>query len=105
MALIKCPYCGKEMSNRASSCPQCGRVLADSVEGQQKQEREMLQKQIDTLHEEFNQLEESVKNAKNELKELIDKKKKLNDCIYILRIFAYGVVMAWIIWIFVAFIK
>lgn len=24
MALIKCPECGKELSNRASSCPNCG---------------------------------------------------------------------------------
>lgn len=24
MALIKCPKCGKEMSDRAASCPQCG---------------------------------------------------------------------------------
>lgn len=24
MALIKCPRCGKEFSDRAASCPQCG---------------------------------------------------------------------------------
>lgn len=24
MALIKCPECGKEISNKASSCPSCG---------------------------------------------------------------------------------
>ena len=24
MALIKCPCCGKEMSDRATHCPQCG---------------------------------------------------------------------------------
>lgn len=25
MALIKCPECGKEISDRALKCPQCGK--------------------------------------------------------------------------------
>lgn len=29
MALIKCPECGKEISNRAASCPQCGISMKD----------------------------------------------------------------------------
>lgn len=28
MALIKCPDCGREVSDRASSCPQCASPLA-----------------------------------------------------------------------------
>ena len=29
MALIKCPECGKEISDKASSCPNCGTPLND----------------------------------------------------------------------------
>ena len=28
MALIKCPECGKEISNEAKACPHCGKPLA-----------------------------------------------------------------------------
>lgn len=31
MALIKCPECGREVSDRASACPNCGCPLADMV--------------------------------------------------------------------------
>lgn len=27
MALIKCPECGKEVSDRAPACPNCGTLL------------------------------------------------------------------------------
>ena len=27
MAMIKCPECGKEISNMASACPNCGRPI------------------------------------------------------------------------------
>ncbi len=30
MALIKCPECGKEISNKASSCPSCGYPINDT---------------------------------------------------------------------------
>ena len=29
MALIKCPECGKEISNNAASCPHCGTPIGD----------------------------------------------------------------------------
>ena len=29
MALIKCPECGKEISDKASVCPNCGTPIAD----------------------------------------------------------------------------
>lgn len=29
MALIKCPECGKEISDKASACPNCGTPIAD----------------------------------------------------------------------------
>ena len=28
MALIKCPECGKEISDKAASCPHCGNPMA-----------------------------------------------------------------------------
>ena len=27
MALIKCPECGKEISDKAEKCPHCGKIL------------------------------------------------------------------------------
>lgn len=32
MALIKCPECGKEISNRAKSCPNCGCPIEQVLE-------------------------------------------------------------------------
>lgn len=34
MALIKCPECGKEISDRAKSCPNCGFPITDEKENQ-----------------------------------------------------------------------
>ena len=31
MALIKCPECGKEISDKASSCPNCGCPLSEMI--------------------------------------------------------------------------
>lgn len=39
MALIKCPECGKEVSDRASSCPNCG--LPISIRNENAQYREI----------------------------------------------------------------
>lgn len=33
MALIKCPECSKEISNKASACPNCGCPLSEMVKG------------------------------------------------------------------------
>ncbi len=33
MALIKCPECGKQISNQASSCPNCGYPIASQPRG------------------------------------------------------------------------
>ena len=37
MALIKCPKCGKEFSDRAEKCPQCGISKDDAVVFMKKQ--------------------------------------------------------------------
>lgn len=31
MALIKCPDCGKMVSDRAQNCPDCGFLIQDEV--------------------------------------------------------------------------
>lgn len=31
MALIKCPECGKEISDQAKSCPGCGKILKKTI--------------------------------------------------------------------------
>ena len=38
MALIKCPECGKEISDAAESCPNCGYP----IKGQQKMKKEVM---------------------------------------------------------------
>lgn len=38
--LIKCPECGKTISDQAVSCPQCGFVLEKYVEQQKREEKE-----------------------------------------------------------------
>lgn len=38
MALIKCPECGKEISNKAASCPNCGCPIVESGEAQETTE-------------------------------------------------------------------
>ena len=30
MALVKCPDCGRDVSDKAPTCPNCGRPMADS---------------------------------------------------------------------------
>lgn len=36
MALIKCPECGKEISDRAGNCPNCGYPISDDYEIERK---------------------------------------------------------------------
>ena len=36
MALIKCPECGKEISDRASSCPNCGCPISQTTQADSK---------------------------------------------------------------------
>lgn len=36
MAIIKCPECGKEISDKATSCPNCGFPL---IKGQPEKEK------------------------------------------------------------------
>lgn len=44
MSLIKCPECGREVSDKANSCPNCGYPIADYVA--QQEEIEQLKEQF-----------------------------------------------------------
>ena len=46
MALIKCPECGKEISDKAASCPNCGFPI---TQGNVTQEPPQKQKEYDTI--------------------------------------------------------
>lgn len=49
MALIKCPECGKEISEYADSCPNCGYSIKDYFE---KKKQEKKQKELEKEREE-----------------------------------------------------
>lgn len=36
MALIKCPECGKELSDKAASCPNCAYPIAQKTDGKKR---------------------------------------------------------------------
>lgn len=42
MALIACPKCGKQFSDRATACPQCGISKGESLLLIQKQDEEAI---------------------------------------------------------------
>ena len=46
MALIKCPECGKEVSDKAVACPNCGLGIREYFE-EEKQKITKIQQQID----------------------------------------------------------
>ncbi len=41
MALINCPECGKEVSNRAVSCPNCGLPLQNNPQTESSNKQEL----------------------------------------------------------------
>jgi len=45
MSLVKCPECGREVSDQAPTCPQCGKPLkAQPVQSQKKSETSSMEK-------------------------------------------------------------
>ena len=42
MALIKCPECGKEISDKAASCPNCGFPISETKAPQKEREVELM---------------------------------------------------------------
>lgn len=45
MALIKCPECGKTVSDSAKACPECGFGVAEYFEKQKKKQKEEEEKE------------------------------------------------------------
>lgn len=41
MALIKCPECGRQVSDKASKCPQCGFPIRESMGANGKEQEEL----------------------------------------------------------------
>lgn len=101
MALIKCPFCGKEMSERATNCPQCNKSMEEiksalqkpqptnkpqveeknDVSTRLKEEQAALQKQILSLQEEEKQVKLSIANSRKDLENLKSEKEKLANSI------------------------
>lgn len=66
MALVKCPECGKEMSEFAESCLNCGSPIFDYFDKQKK---------LDKLNREF---EEKIREVESE--EIPDKPPHITKC-------------------------
>ena len=76
MALIKCPSCGRQISDRARKCPGCGWVPGSQTEEENvsKQESKGVYK-IDTN----NNIEiEKLRNEKNELEKKVQELRSQN---------------------------
>ena len=59
MALIKCPECGKEVSDTANSCPNCGFNIKKHIEDEKKKQE--LEKKIQAKNEK-SQMSSKTKN-------------------------------------------
>lgn len=68
MALIKCPECGKEISEYADSCPNCGYSIKDYFE---KKKQEKKQKELEKEREERKKQEEEKERLQDEKKKQI----------------------------------
>lgn len=75
MALVKCPECGREVSNKAVSCPGCGCPIADFK----------VKNSIDTLLDElYNKYPNEMVKAIKELREVTGMDlKSARDAVYI----------------------
>lgn len=100
MALITCPFCGKQMSERASVCPQCNKsmeeirkasqqtkvTVAPKVEDESnnlrlREEQSALQKQVVMLKEEVKKLQDLITSGEKELENLKDEKENIANSI------------------------
>ena len=63
MALIKCPECGKEISEHAEICPHCGYSIKDYFEKKKQEEK---QKELQKEREERKKQEEEKKQLQEE---------------------------------------
>lgn len=46
MAMIKCPECGKEISDKANSCPNCGYTFIKNINESKRKQRKMFNEKV-----------------------------------------------------------
>lgn len=68
MALIKCPECGKEISDQAGACPNCGFPIGQSAPAQEPAQQEEEKKGFFKRLYEQSQEMEAAKQAKKGLR-------------------------------------
>lgn len=97
MALIKCPECGKEISDKSEKCIGCGFPIKDFL---QNQEEEKTKKELETLEEsEVNKKKELVSDKRNISIKHKEKLIEIYDCKLKLR-FARNISIEDYIWNF-----
>lgn len=66
MALIKCPECGREISNRAESCPHCGFPIREELEKQKELEEKAKEEREKEEHRQVTlmKIEDAIKNPR-----------------------------------------
>ena len=69
MAMIKCPECGKEISDRAEVCPGCGYPVEDYLqETKEKEQREIPEKKWNESEKKVSML---IKNRKFQISAIV----------------------------------
>lgn len=79
MALIKCPGCGREMSERAVKCPHCGMTMVDNKSAlfQSKEKESSTVEENDTIR----RLREDQSTMQEQVDALKDEAMRLNNAI------------------------
>lgn len=71
MAIINCPECNKEVSDKAQACPNCGFGIVEFIERKEKIEQIQAESEREAYH--------YVKRIKREQKEQFEKEKKAEE--------------------------
>ncbi len=76
MAMIRCPECGKEFSDRAAACPNCGCPTADAIKGnaspqmQQEAEKKLLSA-VDSAMQEARSAGAAFETASDDVQKMV----------------------------------
>lgn len=79
MALMICPECGREISDRAAVCPNCGFPLGKYLKEQEKREKKAGRASGRTFSD--RELEEAIAGREKEAKECIEDEEKFEKLI------------------------
>lgn len=87
MALIQCPECGKEISDKAESCPHCGFPISESISNQQyntiSSTQEINGVQFDILEVQRKAFIQSVANVAKKVRKLCQcEQSQAEDVVY-----------------------